>query len=368
MVSERTIRRSLIVGLALLHGWWILSHGMHWGEDIDRFSRWGDALVARHFNPVTYLRDVRFVAPPVLYLGWVYVVAVAKVIAGSNWGWVILLLNWLAVMLIAWLVLTTVWRLTSSLIAVVVAGALLASFEILMLVNFPQSDILFLALATVVIVLAVRVAEEPSRRLMIGGTVTLLFACVFRPAAAPLVVIWLVALLGKHARRWVVPAILLATLLFAAIMQDASRWPFSPLHRWFGFLRVDYEKGTIVVGRPETWVAQPSSYIDYLAMIYRRWAYFFAIALDGYSKLHKIANFFYFIPAYVLALVALIRQRTAAIFMLFLAILVFSAFHGMQEVDYDHRYRLPILPPLIILASVGISRMLKGNAQVPERD
>lgn len=352
--------RLLVAALALLHGAWILVRGMRWGADIDRFSQWGDTLVALQFNPVAYLRGVDFVAPPVLYLGWVYVVAVAKVIAGSRWGWVILGLNWLAVILIAWLVLTTVQRLTASRLALVVAGVGLASFEILMFVNFPLSDILFLALATGILVFSLRVAERPARRDVIAGTCLVLVACIFRPAAAPLVALWLVALLGRQARRWVVPLVILATLVFAAIMQDVSRWPVEPLRGWFGYLKIDYDHGATVIGRPATWVAPPVSYLDYLALIYRRWAYFFAIVLDGYSRAHRIGNVLYFLPLYALAVIGACsaRLRRASI-LLVIAIVLVSAFHAMQEVDYDHRYRLPALPPLIILASLGAGSLGK---------
>jgi len=163
--------------------------------------------------------------------------------------------------------------------------------------------------------------------------------------------------LGAGVRRWIVPAIavllVIGTFLLAAVMQDVARWPFTILRGWFAYLKIDYDKGMIAVGRPETWVSPPSQYLDFLAMIYRRWLYFFAITLSGYSKLHNLANVLYFVPAYALAAAALFLRRTAATTLLFLAILVTSAFHGMQEVDFDHRYRLPILPPLIMLAAIG---------------
>jgi len=367
---------AIIVGaIALLHGWWILRYGMRWGADITRFSEWGDHLIAHHFNVLEYLRATPFVAPSVLYVAWVTVVAAAKVIAGSNWGMVVVALNWGAVITIAWLVLDTVRRLTSSAVAVTVAGVLLANFEMLTFVSFPGSDILFLALVTVVLVLSLRVAERPAAWTVIGGTGVVLLACLFRPAAPPLVVIWIVALLwprlGPSARRWVVPVIALlivvAALLQAAVMQDATRWPFSALREWFRYLKADYDQGAIILGRPETWVAPPSTYGDYLAMIFRRWAYFFAILMDDYSRLHKIANFIYFIPAYGLALAGVVlrpanARRTAAT-LLFLAVLVTSAFHGLQEVDYDHRYRLPIFPPLIVLAGLGAAEIVRRTSR-----
>jgi hypothetical protein len=370
-VRPRTLIAVLVVAIALLHAAWILKTGIRWSVDINRLSAWADRLIAHHFNFADYLHDTRFVAPPILYLGFVTVVAIAKVIAGSHWPALIVGLNWASVVWIATLVLTTVWRLTSSRFAVIVAGALLANFEMLLFVSFPMTDVLFAAIVTTMIVIALRAAEQPRVSTIIAGTAVLLLACVFRPAAAPLVLVWLVALLwprlGPQARRWVVPVIaallVIGAFVFAAVMEDVARWPFGILRRWLAYLKIDYDLGMIVVGRPDTWVAPPSSYFDYLAMIFRRWTYFFAIFVSGYSNLHKIANVLYFVPAYALAIAAILWRRSTAVTLLLLAILVTSAFHGMQEVDFDHRYRLPVIPPLIMLAAIGADELRRRFAR-----
>jgi hypothetical protein len=372
VTRPRTLIAVVVGVIAVLYGWWILHYGVKWGEDIGRFSQWGDSLLAARFNVVEYLQQTRFVAYAVLYLAWIAVVAAAKFIAGSEWQVVVVALNWAAIVLIAWLVLTTVWRLTSSAVAVAVAGLFLANFETLTFVSFAGSDILFLALATIVLVLSIRVAERPSARTAIVGTAVLLLACFFRPAAPPLIVVWIVALLwprlGTRARSWIVPAIamliVLAALLQAAWMQDTARWPFRFLRAWYAYLKADYDAGMIVCGRFETYVKRPVTYADYLAMIVRRWLYFFAITLRDYSKLHKIVNVAYFLPLYALAIAGVLR-RSAASTLLLVAVLATSAFHGMQEVDYDYRYRLPALPPLIMLAAFGAADLTRRPATPP---
>jgi hypothetical protein len=37
------------------------------------------------------------------------------------------------------------------------------------------------------------------------------------------------------------------------------------------------------------------------------------------------------------------------------AILLYAIFHAMMHVDYDWRYRIPVLPHLILLAACGFS-------------
>jgi len=93
-------------------------------------------------------------------------------------------------------------------------------------------------------------------------------------------------------------------------------------------------------------------------MVFRRWAYFFAVVLRGYSMAHNIANTLYFFPMYALALLSLLLppkngRRTTALTLFVVLILVTSAFHAALGIDFDHRYRLGILPALIMLAACG---------------
>ena len=65
-------------------------------------------------------------------------------------------------------------------------------------------------------------------------------------------------------------------------------------------------------------------------------------------------------PAYGLSAAALAnyrrlteRQQVAAWLLALLMVLV-TVFHALMQIDYDHRYRLPLLPALIILAAIGL--------------
>jgi hypothetical protein len=274
---------------------------------------------------------------------------------------------------IAWLVLTTVRRLTSSTAAVIVAGALLANVELLMFVNFVLSDILFAALSVAVLVAAVRVAERPARAPVIGGTLVLAFALVFRPAAMPLLIVWLVALLwprlGSRARRWLVPAVILAVaalmLLVALVLREGRAGRYAGvLPGWFTVLKLIFDQGIIVAGRQETWVRPPAWYGDYALMLFRRWVYFFAFIHRGYSTAHKLVNMLFYVPMYSLALAALLRRRderwSAAATLLAVAVVSISALHAILGIDFDHRYRLPVLPPLIMLASLGAAGLISS--------
>jgi hypothetical protein len=44
------------------------------------------------------------------------------------------------------------------------------------------------------------------------------------------------------------------------------------------------------------------------------------------------------------------------------AVLAYAVFHGLVQVDFDWRYRLPVIPHLILLAAGGIAVLGRGAA------
>ena len=85
-VKPRRLAIGLTAAVALIHGVSILHAGVHLSSDSGLYAQWADRLVAQRFDVVAFLRDTRFVVPPVLYLGWIALVASAKLLLGSSWA------------------------------------------------------------------------------------------------------------------------------------------------------------------------------------------------------------------------------------------------------------------------------------------
>lgn len=382
LMRSRVWIAAIVAAVAAVHGLWIWKTGVILSSDSHTYSRWADGLVGAGFDYGAYLRDTRFVVPPVLYAVWVTIVALAKVIAGASWPTIIVALNWVSVIGIAALILFEVRRLTGSGLAVTAAGFLiLVAFDVLIFVTYALSDILFLLLTTAVIVCAIRVAEPvPGRRAKVVGTILLLVACFFRPTAAPLVALWIMALawprLDARKKRIATVAtivgVIAAVIVHAALMQDPSRWPATALSGWIAQLSREYHRGVVVFGRPATHVPTPDSLFGFVEVTGRKLLYYFAAWFGDYSRLHKLANAMFFVPAYLLIAFGLFRRDATAparraIAPALFVIAAFSLFHALQQIDFDHRYRLAILPPLIILAAIGAaaveSKVLRREVQ-----
>ena len=82
--------------------------------------------------------------------------------------------------------------------------------------------------------------------------------------------------------------------------------------------------------------------------------------LPHYSAPHTTINLLFFLPAYGLSIAAISNLRRLApaqqraVVVLALFVLLVAVFHAMLLVDSDHRYRLPVLPAIVMLASIGL--------------
>jgi len=144
----------------------------------------------------------------------------------------------------------------------------------------------------------------------------------------------------------------------AALMQDPSRWPRVGESGWIRQLSDESRKGIVVFDRPETYVSPPRSLADFAALTLTKWRYYFAPWMAGYSPFHKAAGAAFFGTAYLLSLIAVLlspRWRLTSLLVVYVG--AFSLFHSAQQIDFDHRYRLPVLVALTLLAALGLEQL-----------
>ncbi|HEX8261723.1 MAG TPA: hypothetical protein VF547_02495, partial [Allosphingosinicella sp.] len=178
-------------------------------------------------------------------------------------------------------------------------------------------------------------------------------------------------------RRGVLPAALAAATValvfaFAWFMQDPGRWPFEALESSFRETAAGYAKGEVVSGRPETFHAPPARLLDFVLISADRFLHFFAVDAARFSDIHRAAQMVFFLPCFALAAwlaIALWRGRTPfgpaerKVFLAaFGALFSYALFHALVQVDFDWRYRLPVVPHLILLAAGGLGDLARREA------
>jgi hypothetical protein len=382
--ASRAWPAAAAIAAAVLYVAVVCHSGPRLSSDSGTYSRWADALIALDFNYRAYLTTQRFVVPPVLYVAWITIVALAKVGLRGAWPSGIVFLNCASAAALVYGIARTTSRLTLSVMAGLAAAVLCASaVDVLLFLPFVLSDVMFMALSGVILLLGLVLASEQERHLrprrLAAAMTLLLIACVFRPTAPPLVVFlcacMLIAYGGEHlttTQAWgafgaVCGVALLTVVAHAALMQDPSRWPGGGQAGWIRQLSGELRAGIVVFGRPQTYAQPPQTLLDFVMLTLKKWAYYFAPWAEGYSRFHIATSAAFFLTTYVLSVVAVFRSpRWRLTWVLVLYVAAFSLFHALQQIDYDFRYRLPIIPALSVLAALGLEQ-LAGSPVVRRR-
>lgn len=367
--------------------------------DTGIYSNWADILIQDHFNYFRFAQDAQFVISPVLYLGWVTVVALFKIVLGPAWITGIVVFNYCLALTTTWWMLKLIGRVTLSAKCVAASGAfVLVAYEMFNWIRFALSDISFMTLTFAVFYLLCVLPQKemdrkgryawPKQALLIPLLLLILF---YRPAALPVLFVVAIAYLtrGKamqssqdRARLVKRAAVVLSVVtLFvliahAYLMMNPSLWPTSFASGWIQRLSAEYHDGWIVYQRPETYYLNPTSSLDFIIITLIKLAYFFSFRSATFSFAHNLADMVFFLPVYSLSLLAAYklfrrdRSLTAQAWwcgwLSLLWIILYALFHALQEIDYDWRYRLICMPQLIVLASVGLSSLLSRKSRAEE--
>ena len=97
--------------------------------------------------------------------------------------------------------------------------------------------------------------------------------------------------------------------------------------------------------------------VDIAAITADRFVHFFAVSAAGFSRAHRLANIAFYLPLYLLALIGLVtavRRGDDVVILAAIIVLVVAFWHSLVIIDYDWRYRLPVLPYLIFIAVSAI--------------
>jgi hypothetical protein len=365
--------------ILLVHGGYTLATGTLIAPDTASYDYWAGRLVESGFDYAGLAPQTSSEFPAILYLLFVTLVAVLQLLFGAGWPYALVALNLAADVALGVMIVRLAARVTGGAVAAWTALLLFtASFEILHWIPFALSDTTFVLIAfSVFSLVAARILGDAKGW---ASTIAIATAGVFyRPTGMVLLpdLAWAAYLaraktVAIRRGRFLVGLAALAVagaFAFAWFMQDPGRWPFQTLAKAFEVTARGYASGYVIDARPEIAHQAPEQLVDFVLISADRFIHFFAIGAPGFSLAHWAAQLLFFVPCYALAawlLVALWRGQTEfpdAERRVFLAsagaILAYAAFHGLIQVDFDWRYRLPILPHLIILAAGGAADLAR---------
>ena len=107
-------------------------------------------------------------------------------------------------------------------------------------------------------------------------------------------------------------------------------------------------------------VEPAADFLGFVRVTLQKLIFFITPWLPHYSAAHTMINLLFFLPAYGLSIAAISNLRRLApsqqraVVVLALFVLSVAVFHAMLLVDSDHRYRLPVLPAIVMLSAIGL--------------
>ena len=395
MTDKKQIARVQYISIFLVSVVWALmafTKGVKFSPDSGVYATMGDLLIKYDFNYFEFFAHAEVRPTPLpLYFAWITIVAITKVLFGANWGVAIVAINYLAAIYTLILILKTTQMVTRNLICVVFVGvALIFCYDYYMWVRYVLSDTLFASICFSILFLSISLFKDSSRpqKRIAGGLILLVIALFFRPTSPPLVAFILLSILfcfifklsasdANKRYHLIISFTLFASVVLASallihsyIMLNPENWPFSFFKGWVLIVARDYQSGIVVYARPETYHPIPNDILDYALITLSKLISFFAFDFNGYSKMHALLNYVFFLPIYVLSVfsIALLYKKESGlssiswwtIFSCFIFIVLFAFFHSLQQIDFDLRYRVPCLLPLVLLAALGLNELING--------
>lgn len=309
-------------------------------------------------------------------------VALARTVAPARWELLILLVNLICSGVTAVLLVDLTWLVTRSVAASVAALLFyLTAFDIVSWARFILTDTVYASLALVSFFLVAKgiVREGSARRRRAGLAVSLLACCVTRPTGIALVPPALlteflfvprahaVGVRRRRAEAWlvIVSGILALVVVRVYVLQDVQRWPFEFMRSTLAELAARESRGEVVWGRVGTFRRPPETVQDHLVIQADRFVRFFQVTCSEFSPRHNVINVVYYGSLFSIGLIGVVHglrsggRRRLVVQAALLWIVGTAGFSALTVLDYDWRYRLPVMPQFILLAACGVDFLVE---------
>ena len=350
-----------------------LSSGYSMSSDSQRYSKWADDLIRFNFNFYDFfLIDTIEIRPHLLFFSVpVFLIALCKVLFVNEWQFAFLLLNlslvfFSLIIFVKCLLLVNVRPLLISLTLPVIV----LSVDILIWPKFILSDTIysfFVLIATYFIIKGI----TQNKIYYFYLFVTMFLLITTRPSSFPVIFVIIFSSLILRYSIILKPKIILLLLISAFVF---TPFIYSLIYFFIelnlnGNVRLDFitsmvKKGIIIDDRPETWVENPKNFADVTYIYFLRLINFFSPYASSFSLVHIVLNLFQITLVLLSILIWFFFGGQSQVYnKIFLFILMLSffiaAFHSFILIDYDWRYRFPVILPLLMLIPTSLEILLR---------
>ncbi len=229
--------------------------------------------------------------------------------------------------------------------------------------SYILSDLLFTGIALLTFLLVYKYHTEYQNKFLFLASFSLLFLFFLRPTSLPVFIFFIFSFLTKLKKInkmglvFYLPLFLALILIIALIQYFLIKYqiPFNLeiIKSYIYWKKLQFVDGIVINDRPEYNLNAINNFLSIIKYNIYKLIQFYNFAPIGYSSSHKIINLTYLLII-TMAIIKFkyIDKKTLnknALFLSLLFIISFGIFHMITIIDYDWRYRLPILPILSIM-------------------
>ena len=359
----------------LLIAYYHLKFGPVMSSDSERFSRWADELIKLDFNFFEFFSLDKASHRPSLFFFSVPVllIALCKIFFVNEWQHAFLFLNLIFVFLSLLIFIKNLLIIKVRPILISLSLPMIViSVDILTWPRFILSDMIYAFLVILSTYFVTKtIVKNKINYFEILLIIFLLLAS--RPSSIPVifVVVFFIAVLRFKIFLKQKNILLFIFVIFISIPFLLSLAYYFIESNFNGIAKVDFltnmvKEGIIVHDRPNTWVEKPDNFTDVIFIYFLRLINFFNPYASTYSKVHIALNMIQIVL--VLSSISVWsffgnHIKTYNKIFLFIILLSFSvsAFHSFILIDYDWRYRFPIILPLLMLFSISLEIIKKKS-------
>ena len=345
--------------------------GFIMSPDSNTFSRWADDLIKLNFNFYEYYVQNTYIRSNIFYTIPVLLIAIFKLTFETLWQYAFMTLN-LIFVLFSLIIFSRILQLLKIRPIIISLSILLLSLsaDLLTWPRYILSDTFFSFLIILTFYFIVKsLVNEKLYYIVLSFLIFIMF--ITRPVSLPYIFIFIIFLSFSNIKLDFNPKIILLFILLLSLFTPFILVLFYQLIKIYFISNVQLltfinwvDIGMIVHDRPETWVNPPSIFIDIVYIYFKRYLFFFNPYISAFSLIHIILNLLQTVVIFLSLIFWFFLSESyktinKSIFLILLVCFSVAIFHSFTLIDYDWRYRFPIILPLTIIFPISLEIVTK---------
>jgi hypothetical protein len=337
------------------------------------YSESADVLIKLNFNFLDYYsqKTISRINPSYIYTIPVILISLTKYLFGDNWQFAFMIVNLILIFfsLIIFSKILLFLKVRPFIIALSLP-ILVLSVDLLTWPRYVLTDTIFSFLVMLIIY---TITKSIIRNKFSYFALIFITSLIYltRPTSLPFIfaIIFFITISKtrfnynpKLILLFIFTLFILAPFIFAMLYQLMNNYLINSPQAYFLIGMV--KSGMIIYDRPNTWVDAPNTFFDIVYIYFLRILFFFNPYEKSFSDIHVILNLiqaiYIFLSIFVWSLLGLnYRVFNKIVFFILLISFFSAAFHAFTLIDYDWRYRFPIIMPLLIIFPLSFEIFLR---------